>query len=372
MRMQRYKKIKVIISGGGTGGHVFPAISIANALHQKIQEAEILFVGAKKKLEMKKVPEAGFKIIGLNIAGFQRGFYWKNLLLPFKIIDSLIKAKKIINEFNPDVVVGVGGYASGPILKIATAKKIPTVIQEQNSYPGITNRMLAAKVDKICVAHNGMDKYFPKDKIYLTGNPVRKDVVDLDGKRNAALTYFKLKPDRQTVLIVGGSLGAKSINEAIYGNLEMLVNNNIQLIWQTGRLFFAKASSLTLKYEQVKVYDFINHMDMAYAAADVVVSRAGAIAISEISAVKKPAIFVPSPNVAEDHQTKNALSLVNYKAALLVNDNNANNELGETIVNLVNDKHLQEKLIKNISGLGFLNAADRIAELIINTSKNNQ
>lgn len=369
--MQQYKKIKVIISGGGTGGHVFPAIAIAHALHKKIADAEILFVGAKGKMEMKKVPEAGFKIIGLNISGFQRRLTYKNLLLPFKIWSSLQKSKKIIKEFKPDVVVGVGGYASGPVLKVATAKGVPTVIQEQNSYPGITNRILAKKVDKICVAYGGMDKYFPKSKIFLTGNPVRHEVVDIEGKREAGLTFFKLKQDKKTVLVVGGSLGAKSINESIYQNLNVFIENDIQLIWQTGKSFFQEAASISLKHENIKVREFIHHMDMAYAASDIVVSRAGAIAISEISAVKKPAILVPSPNVAEDHQTKNALALVNYNAALLVKDKEATEELGKEILNLLNDDDKQEKLIKNITGLGFLNAADRIAELIINLKQNN-
>jgi len=367
--MQQYKKLKIIISGGGTGGHVFPAIAIANALIKKIDNAEILFVGAKGKLEMEKVPAAGYKIIGLNIAGFKRSFSLKNLLLPFKLINSLIKAYKIIKTFKPDIVVGVGGYASGPVLKIASLLKIPSVIQEQNSYPGVTNKLLAKHVDKICVAYNGMEKYFPKSKIYVTGNPVRQDVVNIAGKKEAALTFFKLVPDKKVVLVVGGSLGAKSINESMLVNLDFFKENNIQVIWQTGKAFIMEAAPLSHKYENIKIFKFINDMDMAYAASDIVVSRAGAIAISEICAVKKPTILIPSPYVAEDHQTKNAMALVNYNAALLVKDNEAKTHLSKAILSLIEDEALQNKLVKNISGLEFLNSADVIAELIINTIK---
>jgi len=367
--MQQYKKIKVIISGGGTGGHVFPAIAIAHALNKKIADAEILFVGAKGKLEMEKVPAAGFKIIGLNISGFQRRFTLKNLIFPFKLILSLIKAKKIIKTFKPDIVVGVGGYASGPILRMATKMKIPTVIQEQNSYPGITNKILAKKVDKICVAYKGMEKYFPKSKIYLTGNPVRQEVIDIEGKKEKALKYFNLIPDRKIILIVGGSLGARTINESVVKHLELFDNNNIQLIWQTGKTFYAQATPYALRHKNIRIFEFISHMDLAYAAADIIVSRAGAIAVSEICSIKKPAVLIPSPFVAEDHQTKNALSLVNYNAAILLKDVDASENLGKTIIELLNDEQLQYNLRKNIAGLEFLNAADVIAELIINTIK---
>jgi len=365
--MQKYKKIKVIISGGGTGGHVFPAIAIANALHKKIIDAEILFVGAEGKLEMQKVPAAGYKIIGLKIAGFQRRLTWKNLVVVYRLIAALKKAKRIIKEFKPDIVVGVGGYASGPVLKVAAAMKIPTVIQEQNSYPGLTNRILAPKVNKICVAYNGMEKFFPKEKLYLTGNPVRHDVVDIEGKKEAALTFFKLKKDKKTVLIIGGSLGARSINEGVIANIDFFNKHDVQILWQTGKSFIMEAAPIALKHENIKVFEFINDMDMAYAAADVIVSRAGAIAISEICAVKKPAILIPSPNVAEDHQTKNAMALVNYKAALLINDNAVKEEIGEKVISLINDADMCEKLTKSIAKLGFLDAADVIAELIINS-----
>ena len=367
--MQQYKKIKVIISGGGTGGHVFPAIAIAHALNKKIADAEILFVGAKGKLEMEKVPAAGFKIIGLNIAGFQRRFTFKNFVFPFKLILSLIKAKKILKDFKPDIVVGVGGYASGPVLRMATKMKIPTVIQEQNSYPGITNKILAHKVDKICVAYKGMEKFFPKSKIYLTGNPVRQEVIDIEGKEEKASNYFNLNPDFKTVLIVGGSLGARTINESVIKHLDLFEKNNIQLIWQTGKTFYAQATPYALKYNNIRIFEFISQMDLAYAAANVIVSRAGAIAISEICSIKKPAVLIPSPFVAEDHQTKNAMSLVNYNAAILLKDADAGENLGKTIIDLFNNESLQYNLRKNIAGLEFLNAADVIAELIINTIK---
>ncbi|MDD3877407.1 MAG: undecaprenyldiphospho-muramoylpentapeptide beta-N-acetylglucosaminyltransferase [Bacteroidales bacterium] len=363
--MHQYKKIKIIISGGGTGGHVFPAIAIANALHEKIADAEILFVGAKGKLEMEKVPAAGYKIIGLNIQGFRRKLSFKNFLLPFKIIMSYFKARKIINDFKPDIVVGVGGYASWPILSVASSKKIPTVIQEQNSFPGLVNRLLRKKVNIICVAYDGMDKYFPKSKLYLTGNPVRQEVTNIQGKKEAALAYLKLNPELKTVLIIGGSLGARTINESIAAHMDFFKENNIQLIWQTGRSFINEAAPLSKKYDNIKVFQFINEMDMAYAAADIIVSRAGAIAISELCAVKKPSILIPSPNVAENHQYKNAEALVNYNAAILVKDNEAITKLGKVVFDLLGDAFMQEKLIKNISKLERLDAADVIAELII-------
>jgi len=367
--MQQYKKIKVIISGGGTGGHVFPAIAIANALSKKIADAEILFVGAKGKIEMEKVPAAGYKIIGLNIAGFQRRFSYKNLIFPFKLCLSLLKAKKIIKNFKPDIVVGVGGYASGPVLRIATKMKIPTVIQEQNSFPGITNRILAKKVDKICVAYSGMDKFFPKSKIYLTGNPVRQEVIDIEGKEDKAFQFFNLNPEYKTILIIGGSLGARTINESVIKHLELFEENSIQVIWQTGKTFYSQATPYALKHKNIRIFEFISQMDLAYAAADVIVSRAGAIAVSEICSIKKPTVLIPSPFVAEDHQTKNAMSLVNYNAAILLKDVEAGENLGRVITDLLDNKTQQFNLRKNIAGLEFLNAADVIAELIINTIK---
>jgi len=362
-------KIKIIISGGGTGGHVFPAIAIANSLSQKLSNLDILFVGAIGKMEMEKVPAAGYKIIGLNVSGFQRKFTLKNFVVLYKLFRSLLKARKIINAFKPDMVIGVGGYASGPILRIATKKKIPTLIQEQNSFPGITNRILANKVDKICVAYQNMDRFFPKSKIYLTGNPVRQNVVDIDGKTDKANSFFNLNPDLNTLLVIGGSLGAGSINDSIIKHLDFFKQNNIQVIWQTGKAYYKKVSHYTFTYHNIRIFEFVTEMDLAYAAADIIVSRAGAIAVSEICAIKKPAILIPSPNVAEDHQTKNAQALSNYKAAILLKDTEAYEKLGITILELINDDALQNSLIKNIAQLEFKNAADTIADLIINTVK---
>ncbi len=367
--MQQYKKIKIIISGGGTGGHVFPAIAIANALIKKIKDAEILFVGAKGKLEMEKVPAAGYKIIGLNISGLQRRLTYKNLSFPFKLICSLLKARKIIKNFKPDIVVGVGGYASGPVLRIASNMGIPTVIQEQNSYPGITNKILANKVDKICVAYKDMERFFPKSKIYLTGNPIRQEVIETEGKREKAFSFFNLNNGLKTILIIGGSLGARTINDSVIKHLPLFDKHNLQLIWQTGKAYYEQVIPLALQNRNIRIFEFITQMDLAYAAADIIVSRAGAIAVSEICAIKKPAILIPSPFVTEDHQTKNAMALVNYNAAILLSDTESVEKLGSVIIDLINDDDKQNKLIKNISELAFDNAADNIAELIINTIK---
>lgn len=357
---------KVLISGGGTGGHIFPAIAIANALKKKNPELDILFVGAEGRMEMEKVPAAGYKIVGLNIQGMPRKITLKWFSFFKNLIGSMIRGKKIIREFKPDVVIGVGGYASGPMLKIATQKKIPTVIQEQNSFPGKTNKMLASSVDRICVAYDGLDKWFPKAKIILTGNPVREEVVQLEGKRPRAAEFFALHPDKKTLLVVGGSLGARSINEAIHAALPLLKHEDIQVVWQTGKSFYAQAQKAVedAGISQVKVYDFITRMDLAYAMADIVVSRAGAIAISELCLVRKPIILVPSPNVAEDHQTKNAMALVNHHAAVLVKDAEAKEKLGAEIKALLQDEERCFALQRNIGGLGFTNSADAIAGVI--------
>lgn len=367
--MQQYKKIKVIISGGGTGGHVFPAIAIADALKSKVEGIEILFVGALGRMEMEKVPAAGYKIIGLNVAGFKRSLSPSNLIVIFKLIGSLLKARRIIKDFAPDVAVGVGGYASGPVLRVATSMGIPAVIQEQNSYPGVTNKLLASRVDKICVAYRDMEKYFPKSKIYLTGNPVRKSVIDISGKKQQACRHFNIDENKQTILVVGGSLGARTINESVTAQLAYFKEKDIQVIWQTGKSYYDTAAPLALQYSNIRIYKFITEMDMAYAAADAIVSRAGAISVSEICAVKKPAILIPSPHVTEDHQTKNAQTLVNYNAALLLKDDEAVVKLGSVLDNLLNDKGLQESMARNMEGFGFRDAADTIAELIINTIK---
>jgi len=360
------RKIKAIISGGGTGGHIFPAIAIANALKGANSESEILFVGANGRMEMEKVPAAGYKIVGLNISGIQRKLTWSNLMIPFKVIASVRRAKEIIREFTPDVAMGVGGYASAPLLYAATSMKIPALIQEQNSYAGITNKILSKRVGKICVAYEGMESYFPKEKIVITGNPVRQDILRVDGKREEAQQFFGLASGRKTVLVIGGSLGARTINESMAGGLQKLSERNIQLIWQTGKSFYGKAKELTdgLQANGIIAFDFIQRMDLAYAAADVVVSRAGASSVSELALVAKPAILVPSPNVAEDHQTKNAMALVNKGAAVLIPDSEAKGELVEATINLVEDEAKQKQLKENISKMALRNSAEKIVEQV--------
>ncbi|MGD0709805.1 MAG: undecaprenyldiphospho-muramoylpentapeptide beta-N-acetylglucosaminyltransferase [Bacteroidales bacterium] len=364
--------IKIIISGGGTGGHIFPAIAIANALKNKNKEIEILFVGAKGKMEMEKIPAAGYVIEGLWISGLQRKITFKNILVPIKILSSLIKSNKIIKEFKPDIVIGVGGYASWSIVKAASIKGIPTLIQEQNSFPGKSNINLSKKVKKICVAFEGMEKYFPESKIAITGNPVRQDVVDIENKKSEALNFFGLNPADKILFAVGGSLGARTINESIRNNLELFTDNNIQVIWQTGKYYFDSAKSFVNNYlsEKIKVFDFINRMDLAYAAADIIVSRAGAISISELCIVGKPVILVPSPNVAEDHQTKNAQALVKTKAAKLIKDSDCRILLGKTVLGLAENITEREQMSKNIKSLALPGAADRIAEEILKLAEN--
>ena len=366
---------KFIISGGGTGGHIFPAIAIANSLKHKV-DADILFVGAKGKMEMEKVPAAGYKIEGLWISGLQRKFTLKNLSFPLKVIASLQKARKIINRFQPDVVIGVGGFASGPTLKAAQRIGIPTLIQEQNSYPGITNKLLAKSVGKICVAYPGLDKYFPADRIVLTGNPVRDEVVKTEGKKDEAVKFFNLFPDKKTVLVVGGSQGSVAINKSIQQCLELFIQNDIQLVWQTGTSFYDEANSLAnaLKTELIRVTAFIDRMDLAYAISDVIVSRAGAIAISEICIVGKPPVFIPLPSAAEDHQTKNAKALVEHNAAILLPQNEADEKLGSLLFDLINDSTKQNTFSENLKKLAVKNSADKIADEIIKLSneKNKQ
>lgn len=362
----RPDKPRIIISGGGTGGHVFPAIAIANALKAMVPETEIRFVGALGKMEMEKVPAAGYSITGLNISGLQRRLTLKNLSFPFKVIAATIRAGKILRDFKPHVAVGVGGYASGPLLRAASRYGIPTVLQEQNSYPGITNKMLAAKAMRICVAYPGMERFFQKEKLIITGNPVRKDVVDIAGKREKGLAFFGLKPEKKTVLVIGGSLGARTINDSILNNLRIFADQDIQLIWQTGKLFAETAENavIAMNVQSIKAAAFITEMDMAYAAADVVVSRAGAIAISELCIIGKPVILVPSPNVAEDHQTKNAMALVSNNAAVLVKDIDAQQMLVNTVTRVLNDDLLKQELSKNISGMARRDADSAIANII--------
>jgi UDP-N-acetylglucosamine--N-acetylmuramyl-(pentapeptide) pyrophosphoryl-undecaprenol N-acetylglucosamine transferase len=362
---------KILISGGGTGGHVFPAIAIAEALKRKVQDIDILFVGAKGKMEMEKVPLAGFPIKGLWISGFQRNFSLRNLLFPVKLIWSLIAASRIIARFKPDVVIGVGGYASGPTCKMAARRKIPVVLQEQNSFPGITNKMLARDASKIFVAYEGMEKYFPKEKIVLAGNPVRQSVISIEGKRKAGIEFFELDRNKPVALVVGGSQGARSVNEAISENLGLLAMNNIQLIWQTGESYASLARKLVLEKlngknkNLVRVMPFITRMEMAYAAADVVISRAGAIAISELSSTGKPAILIPLPTAAEDHQAKNAESLVSNDAAIHLKDSEAKEKLGLALIELMKNEELRERFSQNIRKLARSNSAGIIANDVL-------
>ncbi len=355
---------RVIISGGGTGGHIFPAIAIANAIKEKEPTADILFVGAQGRMEMEKVPAAGYPIEGLWISGFQRSLSLKNLMFPIKVIQSLRAAKKIIKDFNPNLVIGTGGYASGPVLRVASKMNVPTLIQEQNSYAGVTNKILGKSVNKVCVAFEEMDKFFPEEKIVLTGNPVRKNVIDIQGKREKALAFFNLDATKKTILIIGGSLGAKSVNDAILPQINRFVEDDVQLIWQTGKVSYESVRSGTkaLENKGIKVHQFITEMDLAYAAADLVISRAGAIAVTEIVLTKKPSILVPLPSAAEDHQTKNALALTQHDAALLISNNQATSLLTETAIELIKNDEELKKLSNNISPFGLPNAAESIAE----------
>ena len=358
--------MRVLISGGGTGGHVYPAIAIANAIKDKDPSAEILFVGAKGKLEMEKVPAAGYPIVGLWISGFQRKLSMRNLSFPFKLTSSLYRARKIIKDYKPDVAVGVGGYASGPILQVASMMKIPTLIQEQNSYPGITNKILAKKVNKICVAYDGMERFFPSDKIIFTGNPVRRDLYDIQINREEAKASFGIDNDHKTVLIFGGSLGARRINESVEGAFDMIKRHSeINYIWQVGKMYFDEYScGVVAALPNITVLPFIERMDYAYAAADAVVCRAGALTISEIALINKPAVLIPSPHVAEDHQTKNAMALVNNDAALMVRNAEAKEKMIPTILELLSDEKLQQKLVGNLKKMGRPNATSEIAEEI--------
>ena len=366
--------LKVIVSGGGTGGHIFPAIAIANKLKEQHPDAKFLFVGAEGRMEMEKVPAAGYEIEGLWISGLQRKLFSpKNLSFPFKVLSSVSRSKRILKRFKPDVAIGVGGFASGPLLYAASKKRIPTLIQEQNSFPGITNKLLAKRVDKICVAYENMERWFPKEKIIRTGNPVREEVVKLEGKRERALEHFKLDPNKKTVLVIGGSLGARTVNRAVAAGLEKFKAAGIQVVWQTGKGYIDQAQE-DLKgfdYDGVKATAFITQMDYAYAAADVVISRAGAMSISELCLVRRPSILVPSPNVAEDHQTKNAMALVNHNAALLVKDKDAAEQLVDEVLKLVQDDAARGKLESNIAGLAFENSVEAIAGEVLNLVRQN-
>ena len=365
----KIENLRVIISGGGTGGHIFPAIAIANAIKQKAPEAEILFVGALGRIEMEKVPEAGYKIVGLPVAGFQRRLTFKNFSFFTKLFKSIKKAGEIIEQFQPNFAVGVGGYASGPLLYKAGKKNIPYIIQEQNSYAGVTNKLLAKKAKKICVAYEGLEKFFQKEKIIITGNPVRQNLLLPSVDKAEAYRFFGLQPTKKTVLIVGGSGGARSINEAVIKNLEEIRNNkNIQFIFQTGKVYFPNVIKNIGENipENLKVAEFISKMEYAYQIADLVVTRAGAGTISELCIMGKPAILVPSPNVAEDHQTKNAMALVKKNAALLVSDFDAPDLLMKNTLNIINNDEQLNSLKTNILKLAIHNSAEKIADVIFN------
>ena len=362
---------KVIISGGGTGGHIFPAIAIANGLKAQFPDIDILFIGAEGKMEMEKVPAAGYKIIGLPVVGLQRKLSVRNFSVPFKLMRSLSRAKEIIKEFNPEVVIGVGGYASAPTLRSAAKLGIPTLIQEQNSYPGMTNKLLSRRASKICVAYDGLEAFFSKEKIVMTGNPVRKDLIHIATTREEACRELGLDPAKKIVLSVGGSLGARTINESIFERIDFFKENDIQVIWQTGKWFNERALDGVREKgcENVKVFEFISRMDLAYAAADIIVSRAGAIAISELCLVAKPTILVPSPNVSEDHQTKNAMALANKGAALMVSDMEAQSKLFVEIYKLLNDNEKQLSLSEGCKKMGIPDATERIVSEIIDLVK---
>ncbi|WP_290696153.1 undecaprenyldiphospho-muramoylpentapeptide beta-N-acetylglucosaminyltransferase [Lacinutrix sp.] len=359
--MSKNKTYKIILSGGGTGGHIYPAIAIANELKLRFPNAEFLFVGAKDRMEMEKVPQAGYKIKGLWITGIQRKLTLKNLIFPFKLINSLWNARKIVKQFKPDVAIGTGGFASGPLLQVAASKGIPSLIQEQNSYPGITNKLLSKKVQKICVAYNDLERFFSKDKIIKTGNPVRQDLLDIHSKRTAAIKHFNLVEDKKTLLVLGGSLGAKAINELLKNELDFLQTQQVQIIWQTGKLYYDDYK-INGDIKHVQVHQFINNMDYAYAAADFIISRAGAGSVSELCIVGKPVVFVPSPYVAEDHQTKNAKAIVDVNAALMIAQEDLEVDFKNKFSQLVASKEKQQQLSENIRKLALVNATKEIVD----------
>ncbi len=361
------RKLKFILSGGGTGGHIYPAIAIANELKLRFPDAEFLFVGAKDKMEMQKVPQAGYRIEGLWIAGLQRRLSFDNTLFPVKVISSMLRARTIISQFKPDVVIGTGGFASGPLLQVANLAGIPTVIQEQNSYPGITNKMLSGKASKICVAYDNLEKYFPKYKMILTGNPVREDLIGIDHLKKESCEYYKLDPQKKTLLVLGGSLGSRRMNELIAKQIITFTAENVQVIWQCGKFYYEDYK--VYESENVQVKSFIDRMDLAYSAADIVISRAGASSVSELCLVGKPVIFIPSPNVAEDHQTKNAKAIVDKGGAILIREGELDTQFTTIFSNLLHDAELQQSLGKNIKQLAKPNATKEIVDEIIKLIK---
>ena len=362
------KKLKFIISGGGTGGHIYPAIAIANELKLRFPDAEFLFVGAQDKMEMQKVPQAGYKIEGLWIAGLQRKLTFENAMFPMKLMNSLWKSRQIVKNFKPDVVIGTGGFASGPVLQMANNANIPTVVQEQNSFPGITNKLLSKKANTICVAYENLERFFPANKIVLTGNPVRQDILDISNKRTEAIEYFNLKVEKKTLLVLGGSLGSRRINQLIESKIFDFVAKDIQVIWQCGKFYIDEYRHYG-DNKNVQVMAFIDRMDLVYAAADFVISRAGASSVSELCLVGKPVIFIPSPNVAEDHQTKNANAIVEKNGALMIKESELEEKFEEVFENLISDESLQRKLSENIKRLAKPNATKDIVEEIIKLIK---
>ena len=355
---------RFIISGGGTGGHIFPAIAIADELKRRLPDAEILFVGAKDRMEMQKVPQAGYPIEGLWISGLQRKLSWQNLLFPLKFISSLLKSRSIIKRFKPDAVIGTGGFASGAVVKVAGQMGIPTFIQEQNSYAGITNKMLAKNAHKICVAYDAMEQFFPKEKIVKTGNPIRDGLLNIAECRSEGLSYFHLDSQRKTLLVLGGSLGARRINQLIEQQLPLFEQLGVQVLWQCGKLYYEEYKKYNS--EQVRILAFIDRMELAYAAADVIISRAGASSVSELCVVGKPVIFIPSPNVAEDHQTKNARAIADKQAAILLRESELNEQFANTFSKLIADEAQQEALSAHIKALAQPNATKDIVNLILN------
>ena len=362
------QSINILISGGGTGGHIYPAIAIANELKLRYPNSKFLFVGAKDKMEMEKVPQAGYEIKGLWIAGIQRKITFTNVLFPFKLLSSLLKSRRIIKQFKPNIAIGTGGFASGPALLMASLNKIPTLIQEQNSYPGITNKLLAKKSHKICVAYDHLERFFPADKILKTGNPVRQDLLLIHTKRDASLSFFNLNKNKKTVLVLGGSLGARRVNELIESQLDFFNQQNLQVIWQCGKLYnlaYQKYHDLA----HVQVHPFINQMGMAYAASDFIISRAGASSVSELCIVGKPVLFIPSPNVAEDHQTKNAKSVVDHHAAIMIKESELDS-FAVVFETLLKDQGKQQSLSENIKALALPSATSDIVNEIEKLLKN--
>lgn len=363
------KKFKVIISGGGTGGHIFPAIAIANEIKHRHPEADILFVGAQSRMEMEKVPAEGYKIVGLDVVGFDRKHLFRNLSLPFKLMKSLRQTRKIIKNFNPDVVVGVGGYASAPTLYVAQNMGIPTLIQEQNSLPGMTNRILSKRAKRICVGYDDMERFFPKNKIVWTGNPIRQDISDINSKREEAFSFYNFEKDKPVLLVMGGSLGAHTINEGMKHNVDYLLEAGFRIIWQTGKYYYQRMLPYAQGKENLVMIDFVRRVDLSYAAADLIVSRAGAITISELCVVGKPLVLIPSPNVAEDHQTRNAEALSSRNAAILLHDDRTVEDLGKTVVELWRDRRRCELLSQNIARMGTTSAAKMIVDEVMKLVK---